>query len=144
MGAQLCLTLCDPNDRIPPGFFVNEISQARIVEISQARIVEWVAPYPPPGALPDPGIKPTPVASPALAGVFFTTVPPGKSYTPIPPLNFMLEGAEILYFSSYEICENIQRKENIRKRNREKTSKERQLCTHFTLTEGGRERPGME
>ena len=88
VGAQLCLTLCDPNDRSPPGFFVKEISQARIVE--------WVAPYPPPGALPDPGIKPTPVASPALAGVFFTTVPPGKSYTPIPPLNFMLEGAEIL------------------------------------------------
>ena len=32
-------------------------------------------PLPPPGDLPDPGIKPV---SPALAGRFFTTVPPGK------------------------------------------------------------------
>ena len=43
-------------------------------EILQARILEWVA-FPPPGDLPDPGIKP---ASPALAGGFFTTEPPGK------------------------------------------------------------------
>ena len=32
-------------------------------------------PFPSPGALPDPGIKP---ASSALAGGFFTTEPPGK------------------------------------------------------------------
>jgi len=32
-------------------------------------------PFPSPGDLPDPGIKPGP---PALAGGFFTTVPPGK------------------------------------------------------------------
>ena len=32
-------------------------------------------PFPPPGDLPDPGIEPT---SSALAGGFFTTVPPGK------------------------------------------------------------------
>ena len=32
----------------------------------------------PPGNLPMPGIKPTSPASPALAGRFFTTVPPGK------------------------------------------------------------------
>ena len=32
-------------------------------------------PFPPPGDLPDPGIKP---ASPTLVGGFFTTVPPGK------------------------------------------------------------------
>ena len=31
-------------------------------------------PFPPPGDLPDPGIK---LVSPALAGEFFTTVPPG-------------------------------------------------------------------
>ena len=34
-------------------------------------------PFPSPGDLPDPGIKP---ASPALAGRFFTTEPPGKPY----------------------------------------------------------------
>ena len=34
-------------------------------------------PFPPPGDLPDPGIEPM---SPALAGGFFTTEPPGKLY----------------------------------------------------------------
>ena len=34
--------------------------------------------FPPPGDLPDPGIKLTFLASPALAGGFFTTLPPGK------------------------------------------------------------------
>ena len=36
------------------------------------------SPCPPPGDLPDPGIKPTSSASPALAGGFFATEPPGK------------------------------------------------------------------
>ena len=35
--------------------------------------------FPSPGNLPDPGIKPTSLGSLALAGRFFTTVPPGKS-----------------------------------------------------------------
>jgi len=35
-------------------------------------------PFPPLGDLPNPGIKPTSLASPASAGGFFTTVPPGK------------------------------------------------------------------
>ena len=33
---------------------------------------------PTPGALPNPGIEPASVESPALAGRFFTTEPPGK------------------------------------------------------------------
>ena len=35
-------------------------------------------PFPPPGDLPDPGIKPESLAFPALAGGFFTTEQPGK------------------------------------------------------------------
>ena len=35
-------------------------------------------PSPPPGDLPDPGIKPVSPVSPALADRFFTTEPPGK------------------------------------------------------------------
>ena len=35
-------------------------------------------PCPPPGDLPDPGIKPMSLLSPELAGGFFITVPPGK------------------------------------------------------------------
>ena len=34
--------------------------------------------FPAPGDLPDPGIKPLSPLSPALAGGFFATVPPGK------------------------------------------------------------------
>ena len=37
-------------------------------------------PFLPPGDLLDPGIKPTSPASPALAGGFFTTAPPGKPH----------------------------------------------------------------
>ena len=35
-------------------------------------------PFPAPGDLPDPGIKPVSLTSSALAGRFFTTEPPGK------------------------------------------------------------------
>ena len=37
-------------------------------------------PFPSPRDLPDPGIKPTSLAAPALAGRFFITEPPGKSF----------------------------------------------------------------
>ena len=37
-------------------------------------------PFPPSGDLPNPGIKPVSLESPALAGRFFTTVLPGKLY----------------------------------------------------------------
>ena len=35
-------------------------------------------PFPPPGDLPDPRMKPAPPASPAFAGRFFTTEPSGN------------------------------------------------------------------
>ena len=35
-------------------------------------------PFPPSGDFPDPGIEPASLTSPALAGGFFTTMPPGK------------------------------------------------------------------
>ena len=37
-------------------------------------------PFPLPGDLPNLGIKPMPLASPALAGGFFTVESPGKPY----------------------------------------------------------------
>ena len=43
----------------------------------QARIMEWL-PFPPPGDLPNPGVKPVSPAFPALAGRFVTTEIPGK------------------------------------------------------------------
>ena len=58
--ARLCLTLWDPMNCSPPDSSVHGISQARILE--------WL-PFPCPGDLPHPGIKPM---SPALGGRFFT------------------------------------------------------------------------
>ena len=44
----------------------------------------WSGLFPPPGDLSDPGIEPRSLISPALAGRFFTTAPPGKpQVTPI-------------------------------------------------------------
>ena len=43
-------------------------------------------PCPPPGDLPNPGVEPACLMSPALAGEFFTTEPRGKPiYTPVSP-----------------------------------------------------------
>ena len=53
----------------PPG--------SSVYRISQARTLEWW-PFSPPGYLLDPGTEPEPPVSPALAGRFFTTAPPGK------------------------------------------------------------------
>ena len=60
--AHPCPTLCDTLDGSPPG--------SSVQGIVQAGTLEWVAvPCPPPGDLPDPGIKHTVLMSPALAGV---------------------------------------------------------------------------
>ena len=64
---QSCPTLCDPMNYSPP--------QAPL-SMGFSRPVYWSGlPCRPPGDLPNPGIKP---ASPALAGGFCTTAPPGK------------------------------------------------------------------
>ena len=63
---QLCPTLYDPIDGSPPG--------SPVPGILQARTLEWVA-FCFPGDLSDPGLQHTSLGSPALAGVFFTTVP---------------------------------------------------------------------
>ena len=67
--AQSYPTLCDPMDCSPPGSSVQGIFQTRMLE--QVAI-------PPPWNLPDTGIEPTPLTSPALAGRFSTTVTPGR------------------------------------------------------------------
>ena len=43
-----------------------------LMEFSRQEYLSGV-PFPPPGDLPDPGIKPTSLMSPALAGGFFIT-----------------------------------------------------------------------
>ena len=53
---------CDPTDCSPPGSSVHGIFQARVLE--------WL-PCHPPGDLPDPGIKPAYIVSPALQGILY-------------------------------------------------------------------------
>ena len=43
--------------------------------------------FPSSGDVPDPGIQPASLASPALAGRFFTTEPPGKPKDLVDPKN---------------------------------------------------------
>ena len=69
-GCAQSFSLCDSMDYNLPGSSVHRIPQARILS---------VLPFPPPGDLPNPGIKSTCLASPALAGGFFATALPGKS-----------------------------------------------------------------
>ena len=61
---QWCQTLCNHMDYSSPVSSVHEIFQARLLD---------GLPCPPPGYLPNPGIKPVSFMSPALAGGFFTT-----------------------------------------------------------------------
>ena len=56
---QLCLILCNPMDYSLLGSSVHRILQERIVEL--AAMIS-------PGDLPDPGIEPASLMSPALAG----------------------------------------------------------------------------
>ena len=66
---QSCPTLCDPIDgsyQAPPS-------------LGFSRQEHWSGlPFPPPGDLLDPRIEPLSLVSPASAGEFFTTEPPGK------------------------------------------------------------------
>ena len=60
--AQSCPTLCSPLDCSLSGSSVHEIVQARILEGIVIPLASGL-PFPSPGDLPDPGIKP---GSPAL------------------------------------------------------------------------------
>ena len=59
----------DSMDCSPPGSSVHGISQTRILS---------GLPFPAPGVLPNPGMEPSTLESPALEGGFFTAEPPGK------------------------------------------------------------------
>ena len=69
--AQLCLTLCNPVDLRPPGSYVRGKNFHRQEYWNEL-------PFPSPGGLPDPGIKP---GSPALQADSVPSEPPGKLLT---------------------------------------------------------------
>ena len=65
---QLYLILCDPID----------LARWAPLSMGFARQEYWSGlPFPPPGDLPDTGIEPMTLVSPALAGGFFTREPQG-------------------------------------------------------------------
>ena len=66
----LCLSLCDPVDCKP--------SRAPLSKEFPSHGYWSGLPFPSPGDLPDPGIEPVSLSTPALAGKFFTTEPPRK------------------------------------------------------------------
>ena len=66
--AQSCLTVWDPMDYSPLS-----------MKFPRQEYWSWL-PFPPPGDLPNLGMESTSPASPALAGQFFITASPGKSY----------------------------------------------------------------
>ena len=63
--AKLCLTLCNPMGYSLPGSSVHGILQARILGVGCHALLQR--------NLPNPGIKPTSLMPPVLAGGFFTT-----------------------------------------------------------------------
>ena len=67
---QSCPTLCDLMDCSPPGLLCPWDSPSENTGVGCHFLLQ--------GDLPHPGIKPVSLMSPALAGRFFTTEPPGK------------------------------------------------------------------
>ena len=73
MCAQSCLTLWDP-------VYCNPPDPVYVYGILSKQEYWSRLPCPPPGDLPDPGIESEYPVSPALAGGFFTTEPPGYPF----------------------------------------------------------------
>ena len=76
---------------------------ASVHGILQARILEWL-PCPPPEDLPNPGIKPFPLMSSALAGGFFTTC---ATWEPLPAstLNKNTKIISLVEWNELTFCE---------------------------------------
>ena len=81
-----------PTLRGPMG--CSQEARSSVHRIFQARILEWVA-MPSSGDLPDPGIKPMSLESPALAGRLFTTEPPGEPILMTAILNSLWDNSKI-------------------------------------------------
>ena len=75
---------CSPHQAPPPMEFSREEHWSRL-------------PFPSPGDLPDPVVELTAVVSPALAGGFFATAPPGKLISSIVHLHSILTSLLTLF-----------------------------------------------
>ena len=97
-------------------------------------------PFPPPGDLPNPGIEPTSLVVPVLAGGFFTTEPPGKPCYDTSIWNF-LELPHEVFWGDYAPL-NAKRYGDIPGRNFIQLTSTRMKPIHSTL--GGAFRLGPE
>ena len=61
-------------------------------------------PFPTPGDLPDPRMESTFPAPPALAGRFFTTVPPGKSPQMLEVSNIVGSSEHLIFWTNKCVC----------------------------------------
>ena len=85
-----------------PGLFVTLwiVALQALLSMGLSRQESWSGlPFPPLGDLPNPGIKPVSLMSPALAGGFFTVAPPGKfsglsMWAPNPLTGFLVRHTE--------------------------------------------------
>ena len=76
--SQSCPTLYNPMDCSPLGSSVHGIFQTRILGL----------PFPPSRECPDEGSEPECLVSPALAGEFFSTEPPGEPNEQVNPFKY--------------------------------------------------------
>ena len=79
MFMNACHALCICAQLCPLFAPIGTVAHRTPLSMEFSRQEYWSGlPFPTPGDLPDPGIEPTSPVSSALAGGFFTTVPPGK------------------------------------------------------------------
>ena len=77
--AHMCVCVCVCTRSCLTPFHPWPAAQQAPLSMGFSRQEYWGGlPFPSPRDLPNPGVKPVSLASPALAGRFFTTVPPGK------------------------------------------------------------------
>ena len=88
---QLWPTLCDPVDWGLPGSSIHGDYPGKNIGLS----------HPPPGDLPNLGIEPTSLTSPALAGVFFTIS--ATIYVTLTRLNVVIMSHCIQIFNHYVV-----------------------------------------
>ena len=94
---SLCFLACAVySHSVMSHFFATVVCQAPLSMEFSRQEYGCRLPFPVPGDRPYPGIEPTSLASPALAGGFFTTAPPGKP--PLFPARWQFSFPEDLSF----------------------------------------------
>ena len=86
---KTCVHVCEVASVVSSSFAApGTVAHQAPLSMGVSRQEYWSGlPFPPPGDLPNPGMENTSLMSPALVGVFFTTVPPGR----IPVITYLIK-----------------------------------------------------